>query len=447
MNPAPLGWIAIARLGLVQTTLGAIVVLMTSTINRVMVVELALPALVPGLLVASHYAIQILRPAWGYGSDVGGRRTSWIIGGMAVLALGGFGAALGTALAASSRPLGLAIAGASFLMVGVGAGAAGTSVLAMLASRVAPRRRAAAASAVWMMMILGFAISAPLAGHFLDPFSNARLIAVTATVCATAFAIATLAIWGVEGRAPSPSAPQREIPGASRFVDALQEVWAEPAARGFTIFIFVSMLAYSAQELLVEPFAGLVFGMTPGSTTKLAGLQHAGVLTGMLSAAIAASAIGGPILGSLRLWTIGGCVASALALLSVAMTGFLSQPSALLGAVFALGASNGVFAVAAIGSMMRLAGSGAAAREGTRMGLWGAAQAIAFGLGGVSATMLVDIGRALSATPLAAYALVFAAEAGLFLCAAGLASSSSQRRSQRSPNLTVEPGCAIPAGS
>ena len=83
--------------------------------------------------------MQILRPAWGYGSDVGGRRTPWIVGGMAVLALGGVGAALGTALAATSRPLGIALAAASFLLVGVGAGAAGTSVLAMLATRVSRR--------------------------------------------------------------------------------------------------------------------------------------------------------------------------------------------------------------------------------------------------------------------------------------------------------------------
>src|SRR5271157_202857 len=158
MTPSPFGWLSIIRLGLVQTMLGAIIVLMTSTINRVMVVELALPALVPGLLVASHYAIQILRPAWGYGSDVGGRRTPWIVGGMATLALGGVGAALGTALAATSSALGLALAAAAFLLVGVGAGAAGTSVLAMLASRVAPNRRAAAATTVWVMMIFGFAI-------------------------------------------------------------------------------------------------------------------------------------------------------------------------------------------------------------------------------------------------------------------------------------------------
>ena len=81
-----LGWLQIFRLGLVQTALGAIVVLCTSTMNRVMVVELALPATLPGLLVGAHYAVQLARPKFGYDSDVGGRRTPWIVGGIATLA-------------------------------------------------------------------------------------------------------------------------------------------------------------------------------------------------------------------------------------------------------------------------------------------------------------------------------------------------------------------------
>ena len=72
MNTRPLGWLGIVRLGLVQTGLGAVVVLTTSTFNRVMVVELALPAILPGALVAIHYAVQVFGPAWGYGSDLGG---------------------------------------------------------------------------------------------------------------------------------------------------------------------------------------------------------------------------------------------------------------------------------------------------------------------------------------------------------------------------------------
>lgn len=69
--------------------LGSIVVMTSSTLNRVMVVELAPPALLPGFLVALHYLVQIARPRMGYGSDIGQRRTPWIIGGMVVLASGG----------------------------------------------------------------------------------------------------------------------------------------------------------------------------------------------------------------------------------------------------------------------------------------------------------------------------------------------------------------------
>ena len=85
-----LSWLSIVRLGLVQMCLGAVIVLTTSTLNRLMVVELALPALLPGFLVALHYGIQITRPNWGYRSDTSGKRTRWIIGGMAILAMGAF---------------------------------------------------------------------------------------------------------------------------------------------------------------------------------------------------------------------------------------------------------------------------------------------------------------------------------------------------------------------
>jgi BCD family chlorophyll transporter-like MFS transporter len=430
MDQAPLGWLGILRLGLVQTALGAVVVLMTSTINRVMVVELALPATVPGALIALHYGVQILRPAWGHGSDLGGRRTPWIIAGMAMLSIGGFGAALATALAASHPASGVALAALSFFLVGMGVGAAGTSVLAMLAIRVAPSRRAAAATIVWTMMIFGFALTAPLAGHFLDPFSNMRLIEVVGCVAAIAFVVATLAVAGIETREARSEPSTRSAPTVAKpkFSKAFEQAWNEPETRRFAIFIFVSMLPYSAQELLIEPFAGLVFGMTPGATTQLAGVQHGGVLAGMLGVAFAASVIGCPVFGSLRLWTVLGCIGSAHSLTAIAVSGFAGPQFPLRAAIFALGTSNGVFAVAAIGSMMGLAGWGRAAREGTRMGLWGAAQAIAFGAGGLFGTIGVDVARRAEDAPAISYAMVFVAEASLFLVAAALANRVVQQR-------------------
>ncbi len=411
-------WWAILRLGLVQAALGSIVVLTTSTLNRVMVVELALPALVPGLLVALHYAVQMTRPRMGYGSDQGRRRTPWIAGGLAVLALGGFGAAVGTAWAATAPTAGLLLCTFSFVLVGLGVSAAGTSLLVLLATRVQAERRAAAATLVWVMMIVGFAVTAGLAGRWLDPFSPERLVMVSGCVSSLALLVAWLALWGVESQAQ----PAAVAPAAKpRFLQALQQVWAEDDARRFTVFVFVSMLAYSAQDLILEPFAGVRFGFTPGESTQLSGVQHGGTLAGMLLAALAGRRMAGVGFGSLRAWILGGCVASALALCGLVAAGIVGPAWPLRANVFLLGVANGAFSIAAIGSMMALAGHGQAAREGTRMGLWGAAQAIGFAVGGVLGTAASDLARWLLGSQVAAYGSVFAAEALMFLAAAMLA--------------------------
>jgi BCD family chlorophyll transporter-like MFS transporter len=173
---AGLGWLSIMRLGLVQASLGSIVVLTTSVLNRVMVVELMLAAVIPGLLVGLHYGVQISRPLWGHGSDRGGRRTPWIVGGILLLALAG------TAASATTLAVRMSTSGwrwgwrlLSFICIGLGIGAAGTSLLALLASRTALHRKPAAATIVWMMMIGGIVITAIISGAWLDPFSFERL--------------------------------------------------------------------------------------------------------------------------------------------------------------------------------------------------------------------------------------------------------------------------------
>ncbi len=431
-----LGWLGIVRLGLVQTALGAIVVLTTSTINRVMVVELALPAVIPGALVAWHYALQILRPRWGFGTDNGRRSTPWIIGGMAILAIGGALSAVATALMGTMFWAGLLLAILAFTLIGIGVGAAGTSLLVLLAKRVRKEHKASAATIVWLMMIAGFAVTAITAGKFLDPFSNTRLIAVTSAVSVIAFCLACLAISGVEGPSTVPVVdPARP---KTPFKEAVAEVWAEPKARLFAIFVFVSMLAYSAQDLILEPFAGAIFSMTPGASTKLSGIQHGGVFLGMVLVALACPVLGKGRFGSPVAWTIGGCIASALCMLGLALAGTAGPTWPLVENVFLLGVSNGIYAGAAIGSMMTLATSGNTGREGTRMGVWGAAQAVAFGIGGFTGTVAVDLARIMLGSPLPAYSLVFGAEALLFLVSAALAWQVARLEGATAPSRTTD---------
>ncbi len=421
--PAPtFGWLGIVRLGLIQTSLGAIVILMTSTLNRIMVVELGLAAAIPGLLVGWHYAVQMSRPRWGYGADAGGRRAPWIFGGIVVLALGALMATFAASLIPDAFWAGMALSVIAYAVIGAGVGAAGTNLLALLAIRTPPARKAAAAAIVWIMMIMGFVLTAAIGGGFLSPFSFERLMTVTAVVSAIAITVSALALWGIEP--PSLAAPVVAKPSedGAAFREAVRETWNDTQARRFTIFVFVSMLAYSAQDLILEPFAGLVHGYDTGASTQLAGMQNMGTLLGMILTAVFATAIGKSRAGFMRLWTVGGCIASAAALLSLGLGTYAFGTNwPLVPNVVALGMANGAFAVSAIGSMMTLASAGPKNREGTRMGLWGAAQAIAFGLGGFLGAALVDVARLLIGEPAPAFALVFTLEGLTFLAAAALA--------------------------
>jgi BCD family chlorophyll transporter-like MFS transporter len=340
---------------------------------------------------------------------------------MSVLAIGGFLASVATAWKTTNAWFGIALAVVAFCLIGAGVGAAGTSLLVLLAKRTDDVRRAAAATIVWIMMIAGFIVTTGVAGHMLDPFSPLRLVVVSGCVSIAAMVLTIAGVWGIEGRAITPLAPPLpEKARQSSFGAAFLEVWAEPRSRRFAIFVFVSMLAYSAQDLILEPFAGVVFGFTPGETTKLSGVQHGGTLIGMALVPVI-GAIYPRSRGNLQIWTIGGCLASAFALLCLAAAAVVGPSWPLRETVLMLGVTNGAYAVAAIGSMMALVSTGGDRREGVRMGLWGAAQAFAFGLGGFLGTLASDVARYLLSSPSLSYSVVFASEAGLFVVAAVMA--------------------------
>lgn len=396
------GWGTIARLCLVNAAIGGMAALPVNLFNRLMTVELALPAILPGLLVALHYGVQLSRPVWGHRSDIGGARAPFIIGGMILLGSGVVLAALTVGVAATSTSTALALWVLAYTAIGLGVGAAGTSFLALLASIAPKDREAAAATLAWLMLIIGAIAASIGVGIALEPYSPARLNMVVSVAALIAILVATIGCIGVERRAPAP-APTLHQP---RLSQTLAETWADPRARAFTGFVFLSILAFYLSELVFEPFAGHIHGFSPEDSTKLSGGKDGAALLGMLVAGGFAT-FG---FGSLRGWAIAGCVLSAGGLLA------LGAQMPIVPASVLLGFGNGVFVVGAIGSMMRLAAEHREA-TGTRMGVFGAAQAIAAGLAGLIATGMLDLLRS-ALTDGTAYGTVFAIEAVLFLLAA-----------------------------
>ena len=460
-------WRNVACLGLVQACMGAVVVTTTTTLNRVMVIELNLPAVLPGFLIGLHYLVQIMRPRMGFGADQAERFTPWIMGGMVILSLGGVLAALATTWMGDHVLLGLVSAVLAFVMIGMGVSACGTTLLVLLSKGVGEHQRATSATLVWTMMIFGFALTSIVSGKFLDPFSFDRLLEVSMFVSVITVVISALSLWGLERRMlgheltahPGPhvdevlptkplqapfslaqSAPTPPAPTQS-FKQALRVLWSEPQARLFTFFVFTSMLAYSAQDLILEPFAALIYHYTPGQTTQLSGLLHAAVLMGMLLLALIGSDWVKGRWGRVSTWMVLGCLLSCLGMLGLSAAGVLSGGAALLPltpVLWVLGLGNGLFSIAAISTMMRLATQPSASlssnqahalddahtgsvRPGLRMGLWGGAQAVAFGLGGLLGSGASDLARHWMGNPSLAYASVFALEATMFLCSAYIA--------------------------
>ena len=161
-------------------------------------------------------------------------------------------------------------------------------------------------------MIVGFILYAIASGTLLQPFSAQRLALLTSGVAGVCFLVTLLAVRNMErGEA---LAPELTVVAKPSFRTVIAEIWADRLARRFTVFVFVSMLAYSAQELILEPFAGLVFHMSPAQSAGLTGFEKSGALVGMILVGALGARFGDRRAMWMRRWTIAGCAGSAAAL-------------------------------------------------------------------------------------------------------------------------------------
>ena len=431
-----MNWFSILRLGLVQLCIGSSVVIPLSTLNRLMKVELALPATIAGFLIALHYAVQLTRVNWGYLSDKTQNRSQWIIFGMLILGIGGVLASASIPLIESNFAYGIMLALFSYTLIGFGVGAAGTPLLALLASYSSKSQKGFAASITFLMMILGLAITGITAGIILDPYSHQKLIKITASLAIITNILSFLSLKNLEkslrnnADARTPNAITYDVP----FLEGIKKIWMEREARLFTIFIFISMGAFSMQDPILEPFAGEVFGFAVGESTKLDGFHKIGTLIGIILIILCLSKfrigfgslsfVKNERLGSEKFWLITGCLFSALSLIIISVLGLTYRDAGILNSVvFLFGISNGVFTAGILGTMLHLASRGSGNNNtGTRMGIWGAAQAYATMIAVFVSTVLVDIlGLMMNSLP-SVYGIVFLTAASFFIAAAFLGS-------------------------
>jgi BCD family chlorophyll transporter-like MFS transporter len=186
------------------------------------------------------------------------------------------------------------------------------------------------------------------------------------------------------------------------------------------------MFAYSAQDLILEPFAGMVFGLSPAQSTAASGMHQTGLLVGMLATAAVA-----PRFGTSARWASAGCAMSALFFVLLSLSPLTGSVLALKATLVGLGFGNGMYSIGALASMMALTADKSDGRAGLRMGVFGAAQAVAMGTGNFIGAAGSDVARSALGSSTGGYVVVFAVEAIMFAIAAVFALRATARTEVR----------------
>ena len=412
----PLG--RLLRLSLFQLSVGMAAVLLTGTLNRVMIVELGMAASIVAAMVSLPLLFAPLRALVGHKSDhhrslLGWKRVPYIWFGT-LLQFGGFAILPFALLVMTGGGTGPAIVGQvcaaiGFLLVGAGMHTTQTAGLA-LATDVAPEHaRPRVVALLYVMLLAGMLVSAIVISRLLADFTPTKLVQLVQGAAVLTMVLNLVALWKQEARDRAVAAHRTAPP-------AFRVAWAQFIARPRTVRLLVAVglgaAAFSMQDVLLEPYGGQMLGLSVGATTMLTALWAFGMLAGFALAARKLGQLAEPH----RLAGMGGVV-GITAFLFIVFAAPLQLVALLWIGATLIGFGAGLFAVGTLTAAMAIASDGR--HNGLALGAWGAVQAtsagVAIALGALardwvsSAAVARDLGPTF-ASPATGYAFVYCVE-------------------------------------
>ncbi|MEO0402270.1 MAG: PucC family protein [Pseudomonadota bacterium] len=382
------------RLSLFQITVGMALVLLVGTLNRVMIVELSVPATLVALMLALPLLFAPLRTLIGFKSDVhvsalGLRRVPYIwkgtllqFGGFAImpfalLVLSGYGEAVD-----APRWIGYSSAALSFLLVGAGVHMVQTVGLALATDLVAEEDQPKVVGLMYVMLLLGMVISALVFGTLLENYTPGRLIQVIQGAAVVTVSLNMCAMWKQEARSRVRAAEMKAATPVQ-----FSEAWASlMQARGMArllVVIALGTFGFGMADVLLEPYGGQALGLSVANTTKLTALLATGTLIGFVIASRGLGQGGSPDRFAMLGAGIG--VPGFIAIIASSLSGGIAM---FLAGTLATGLGAGLFGHATLTATLRAAPKN---RIGLALGAWGAVQATAAGLGVALAGIVRDL--------------------------------------------------------
>ena len=396
------------QLGLIHVALAMTLVPINSTLNRVMIKELAISASLVAVLASLPYLLSPIQMVIGSFSDRhpvwGLRRTPYILLGL-FLCVGGVVIAPYVAFMMTSQYwAGIALAALTFGAWGMGFNFASVSYLSLASEISGERGRGRTVSVMWFMMIAGIIVTAIALSHLLDPFSAAALLRAFQIVAGLALGLGLLGVIGLERRVLSaaPAAEERVSWGSY-----LRLVTQNRQVLRFFIYLLLLLAAILGQDVLLEPFAGEAFGLPVTATTRITSIWGGCVLLSLLVAGLLETRM-----SKRRVAFLGGASA-VLAFGTIALSGILLDRQVFYAGVVPLGLATGLATVSNLSLMLDMT---TARRVGMYIGAWGMADALARGFGAILSGVVRDSITRVAESPVSGYVVVFALE-GLMLVA------------------------------
>jgi len=419
------------RLSLFQVSVGMATVLLLGTLNRVMIVELGVPAMVVALMIAIPVLVAPFRALLGHRSDthrsaIGWKRipylwfgSLWQMGGLAVMPFALI--VLSGDQVIGPDWAGEVLAALAFLMTGIGLHMTQTAGLALASDRADDETRPRVVALLYVMFLVGMGLSAVIVGWLLRDYDPITLVKVVQGCGAATLILNLIALWQQEKVRPMTRA-EREAP-RPKFSDAWADLMSGGSAGRLLAVVVLGTLAFNMQDVLLEPYGGEVLGLSVGMTTLLTALYATGALIGFIVAGRWLQLGRDPYRIAAR-----GLLAGLGAFAAVIFAGPLGSAALFYTGAGMIGFGAGLFAVSTLTAAMTLQTRGAGA--GLALGAWGAAQATAAGMAIFLGGALRDLVGHLAASgvlgpaltdPTLGYSFVYHAEIGLlFLTLAAL---------------------------
>lgn len=394
------------QLGLVHVAVAMTLVPINSTLNRVMIKELAISATLVALLASLPYLFSPIQvaigsfsdrhPVWGY------RRSPYILMGLLLCVLGLILSPQAAFLLDRDFWVGVAVGVLAFGAWGMGYNLASVSYLSLATEISGARNRGRTIAVMWFMMITSIIFTAITLSHLVAPYTEQALISAFWVVAGIALALGLIGLFRLEARHVSTDGAEMEEQYSWLFL--LKTIRKNPQVTRFFWYLAILLAAILGQDILLEPFAGEAFGLSVRDTTRITAIWGTCVLVALLVAGFLENRFSKKMVVKLGAWT------ALVGFLTITLSGFIHSLPTFYGGVVLLGIGTGLSTVSNLSLMFEMT---TAAQVGLFIGAWGMSNALSRLIGTILSGAVRDLLTQVLQNPVTAYVVVFIIEAGM----------------------------------